>query len=125
MDWNRVIQQRATAVTAETLQQRIRKTLEQGRHSRLDTVLNSMPDGVATTDADGRLTYTNLPMAVLLGLPGAVQDGDGAGDGEGVPVMTEQLTAQWNLSEVDPLLATENRDRAVVTELTTEENGQR
>src|SRR6476660_6300929 len=105
MDWNRVIQQRATAVTAETLQQRIRKTLEQGRHSRLDTVLNSMPDGVATTGADGRLTYSNLPMAVLLGLSAAVQVDDGASQGEGgPPVMTEQLTTKWNLPEMDPLL---------------------
>jgi PAS domain S-box-containing protein len=123
MGWNRVIQQRSSAGESETLQRRIRKTLEQGRHSRLDTVLNSMPDGVATTDADGRLTYTNLPMAVLLGLPHPVRGGDAAG--EAAPVMTEQLTTQWNLPEADPLIAAENRDRAVVTELTTDENGQR
>ena len=41
------------------------------------------------------------------------------------PLMTEQLTTKWNLPETDPLLAAENRDRAVVTELTKEENGQR
>ena len=40
---NRVIKQRASAGESESLQRRIRKTLEQGRHSRLDTVLNSMP----------------------------------------------------------------------------------
>ena len=125
MGWNRVIQQRSRAGESESLQRRIRKTVEQGRHSRLDTVLNSMPDGVATTDADGRLNYTNLPMSVLLGLPGAVQD-DGTSESEGgPPVMTEQLTTKWNLPEMDPLLAAENRDRAVVTELTKEENGQR
>ena len=28
-------------------------------HGRLDAVLNSIPDGVATTDSEGRLTYTN------------------------------------------------------------------
>jgi signal transduction histidine kinase len=126
MGWNRVIQQRSNAGESESLQRRIRKTLEHGRHSRLDTVLNSMPDGVATTDADGRLTYTNLPMAVLLGLSGPVQGDDGADQGEGgPPLMTEQLTAKWNLPETDPLLAAENRDRAVVTELTKEENGLR
>src|SRR5262249_25066339 len=32
---------------------------------------------------------------------------------------------RWHLSDDDPLLAAENRDRAVVTELTHEENGQR
>ena len=35
-------------------------------------MLNSIPDGVATTDAAGRLTYTNLPMSVILGLKDVV-----------------------------------------------------
>jgi two-component system phosphate regulon sensor histidine kinase PhoR len=61
-----------------------------------------------------------------LGLSAAVQVDDGASQGEGgPPVMTEQLTTKWNLPEMDPLLAVENRDRAVVTELTKEENGLR
>ncbi len=125
MGWNRVVQQRSSGAESESLQQRIRKSLEQGRQSRLDSVLNSMPDGIATTDASGHLTYTNMPMSVLLGLPVVVQGGDGASEGEGAPGMTQQLTAAWRLPESDPLLAAENRDRAVVTELTKEENGER
>jgi signal transduction histidine kinase len=124
MGWNRVIQRR-TSGESETVQQRIRKSLEQGRHSRLDTVLNSMPDGVATTDANGRLTYTNLPMSVLLALPEAVCGGDATSEGESAPIMRDQLAKRWNLLETDPLLSEENRDRTVVTELTREENGQR
>jgi two-component system phosphate regulon sensor histidine kinase PhoR len=123
--WNRVIQKRASAGQEDSLQQRIRKSLEQGRHSRLDAVLNSIPDGVATTDGEGRLTYTNLPMAVLLGLPDAVRGTNDASEGQSAPIMMEQLTQHWHLSELDPLLSTENQDRAVVTELTHEENGQR
>ena len=123
MGWNRVVQQRASGGEAESLQQRIRKSLEQGRHSRLDSVLNSMPDGVATTDATGRLTYTNVPMSVLLALPAVVQGGDGASESDST--MAQRLTSLWNLSESDPLLLAENSDRAVVTELTKEENGQR
>jgi PAS domain S-box-containing protein len=122
--WNRVVQKRAGAGEAESLQQRIRRSLEQGRHSRLEAVLNSVPDGVATTDADGRLTYTNLPMAVLLGLTESVKGGDGASEAAAA-FMTAQLQSRWHLQETDPLLATENTDRAVVTELTCEENGQR
>jgi PAS domain S-box-containing protein len=123
--WNRVVQKRSNVSETDSLHERIRKSLEQGRHSRLEAVLNSVPDGVATTDAEGRLTYTNLPMAVLLGLPEAVQGGDGASEVEATPFMTAQLQSQWLLSEDDLLLAAENRDRAVVTELTGEENGQR
>lgn len=125
MGWNRVVQQRFSAGQTETLQQRVRKSLEQGRSSRLDAVLNSVPDGVATTDSEGRLTYTNLPMSVLLGLTDVVRAGDGATEAENAPIMTEQLTNRWQLSESDPLLLDDNRDRAVVTELTHEENGQR
>src|SRR5258705_1895796 len=64
-------------------------------------------------------------MAVLLGLPDAVRSDDEPAEGEGLLLMTEHLTARWNLPATDPLLAAENRDRAVVTELTKEENGQR
>jgi PAS domain S-box-containing protein len=125
MGWNRVIQQRSNVSQAETLQERIHKSLERGRHSRLDAVLNSIPDGVATTDAEGRLTYTNLPMSVLLGLPDAVRGAGGASEVENAPIMIDHLTTRWHLSEMDPLLTEENRDRSVVTELTREENGQR
>jgi PAS domain S-box-containing protein len=125
MGWNRVVQNRFNSGEADSLQQRIRKSLERGHHSRLEAVLNSVPEGVATTDAEGRLTYTNLPMAVLLGLPEAVAGGDGASEAEPAPFMTAQLQSEWLLPEGDPLLATENRDRAVVTELTRDENGQR
>jgi PAS domain S-box-containing protein len=123
--WNRVIQQRAGAARADSLEQRVRQSLEKGRHSRLDAVLNSMPDGVATTDADGRLTYANLPMAVLLGLKGVVAAGDGASQGADAAIMTEQLLKRWHLVESDELLSDESRDRAVVSELTRDEHGER
>jgi two-component system phosphate regulon sensor histidine kinase PhoR len=124
MGWNRVIQQRFGGGQAESLQQRIRQSLDQGREGRLDAVLNSVPDGVATTDAEGRLTYMNLPMAVILGLKDAMQGGDGAATSE-LPLMAEQLRLRWKLAETDPLLQSENSDRAVVTELAREEGGER
>jgi two-component system phosphate regulon sensor histidine kinase PhoR len=123
--WNRVVQQKLLPNQSDTLQQRIRQSLERGRQSQLDAVLNSIPDGVATTDAEGRLTYTNLPMSVILGLKDIVGAGDGASQGDGGPLMTDQLVQRWHLGESDPLLSSENCDRAVVTELTREEDGQR
>jgi two-component system phosphate regulon sensor histidine kinase PhoR len=119
--WNRVVQQRFSN-KSDSLQQRIRQSIEDGRHSRLDAVLNSVPDGVATTDGEGRLTYTNLPMSVMLGLKDVVNAGDGAAASQ---KMTELLIKRWQLSESDGLLADENRDRAIVSELTREENSQR
>jgi len=122
LGWNRVVKQRFSRGREDTLQQRIRKSLDEGRQGRLDAVLNSVPDGVATTDDNGRLTYTNLPMAVILGLPNVVA---GSG-GDGVaPLMNELLIKRWQLSENDALVSHENQDRSVVTELMREENGQR
>jgi signal transduction histidine kinase len=123
--WNRVVQRQLNGSAADSLQQRLRQSLEQGHQSRLDAVLNSIPDGVATTDADGRLTYTNLPMATLLGLKDAVGAGSERDRTEELPGMLALLDSQWKLAEGDPLLAEENRDRPVVAELTREENAQR
>ena len=124
--WNRVVEAASRRIGSGHAAAADPQSLEQGRQSRLDAVLNSIPDGVATTDADGRLTYTNLPMAAILGLKDVVGAGS---DGE----RTERAArddraawqARWKLAEADPLLAEENRDRPVVTELTREENGQR
>jgi two-component system phosphate regulon sensor histidine kinase PhoR len=125
LGWNRVVRQRLNAPKAESLRERIRQSLEHGRHSRLDALLNSIPDGVATTDAEGRLTYTNVPMAVIIGLPEAVgSSGDSFAD-DAAPRITDQFVLHWNLPDTDALLAEENRDRPVITELTRDENGQR
>jgi two-component system phosphate regulon sensor histidine kinase PhoR len=123
LGWNRVIQHRFRVSQAEGLGQRIRQSLEQGRQSRLDAVLNSIPDGVATTDAEGRLTYTNVPMSVLMGLRDVV--GGGNQEDKKAPLMRDHLVKRWQLPEAEELFSDENRDRPVVTELTREENGQR
>jgi signal transduction histidine kinase len=123
LGWNRVVQQRFSGQT-DSLPQRIRQSLAQGRNGRLDAVLNSIPDGIATTDDQGRLTYTNLPMSVLLGLKDVVNSGEESTTAD-APSMIAQLIKRWQLSETDALLSQENRDRAVVTELTREENAQR
>ncbi len=123
--WNRVVHEKLVGGQGESLQQRIRQSLERGRQGRLEAVLNSIPDGVATTDAAGRLTYTNLPMTVILGLKGVSTGDDGASEAGTAPLLTDQLMDRWQLPETDALLAAENRDRPVVTEVTREENGLR
>ena len=122
--WNRVVQQRSCAAQTDALRERVRKSLEQGRHSRLDAVLNSIPDGVATTDAEGRLTYMNLPMAVIMGMKDVTSAGIDGTKGD-APRMADELVRRWKLPADDPLLAQENRDRSVVSELVREENGER
>ena len=54
-------------------------------------MLNSIPDGVATTDATGQLTYTNLPMAAILGMKDIVGATDANYGAEQRPKMTDLL----------------------------------
>jgi two-component system phosphate regulon sensor histidine kinase PhoR len=124
LGWNRIVRQRLDQPQADSLRQRLRRSLEQGRHNRLDAVLNSIPEGLATTDADGRLTYTNMPTAVMIGLREVIAAGENGAAGES-PRMVEQLGQRWKLDTSDPIVLEENRDRPVVSELTREENGQR
>lgn len=125
MGWNRVVQQKFTTGRGESLQERLRQSLDRGKQGRLQAVLNSVPEGIATTDAAGKLTYTNLPMSVILGMAGPPVGGDGAAASDGQHSMAELLMQRWQLPESDPLLASENASRPVVTELTREENGER
>jgi two-component system phosphate regulon sensor histidine kinase PhoR len=125
MGWNRVVQHRLATPQGETLRERVRQSLEQGRNGRLDSVLNSIPDGVATTDAGGRITYMNMPMAVMIGLKEVVNKEAQSDTGGGSPRMSERLAQQWQLPDTDELVADENRGRPVITELARDENGQR
>jgi two-component system phosphate regulon sensor histidine kinase PhoR len=123
--WNRVVQRGFETSGGEQLAERIRNSREEVRQGRLDAVLNSIPDGVATTDGDSRLTYANLPMGVILGIRDVVRADGGNDTGGESPRLTDCLAKEWTLSETDPLVSSENRDRTVVTELSREENGQR
>jgi two-component system phosphate regulon sensor histidine kinase PhoR len=123
--WNRVVRHKLAGDGRLSLQDRVRDSLSRGRQGRLDAVLNSIPEGLATTDTTGRLTYANTPMAVLLGLKDTSLGSDDGSQNDGAPAMIEQLRLRWHLADGDVLLAEENRDRPVVTELMREENGQR
>jgi signal transduction histidine kinase len=125
LGWNRMVAERNHAPQAETLGQQIHQSMEKGRQSRLDGVLNSIPDGVATSDRFGRLTYSNLPMATILGMNDVVGAAGGEYQTQDSPKMTELLVERWQLASSDALHADENRDRPVVTELTRVEEGQR
>ena len=125
MGWNRVVNQRASGGRSDELGLQIQQSLQKGRQGRLDGVLNSIPDGVATTDASGQLTYTNLPMAAILGMNDIVGATDASYGPESAPKMTDLLIEGWQLSPSDALLSEDNQHRPVVTELTRLEDGQR
>lgn len=125
MGWNRVVNERSAGSRSGELGQQIQQSLAKGRQGRLDGVLNSIPDGVATTDASGQLTYTNLPMAAILGMNDIVGATEGNHAPGSAPKLTDLLTSGWQLSASDSLLSADNKDRPVVTELSRVEDGQR
>jgi signal transduction histidine kinase len=125
MGWNRVVTQRASGGHATEIGQQIQQSLAQGRQGRLDGVLNSIPDGVATTDAAGQLTYTNLPMAAILCMKDIVGATDANYGPGSAPKMTDLLIDVWQLSPSDALLSVDNKDRPVVTELSRVQDGHR
>lgn len=124
LGWNRVVAQRLDSHPPGDLRQRIQESLQAGRHSQFDAVLNNLPEGVATCDRDGKITYTNLPMAAILGMKEPIRPA-GASLQADHPKMIDLLASKWQISESDDLLAESNQDRPVVTELEHEENGRR
>ncbi len=122
--WNRVVTERLNAPREDTIDQRMDRSLVTSRRSRLAAAINSVPDGMATTDRNGVLTYTNVPMAAILGMPDVVDAADHQ-SGTVAPKMTDLLVKRWKLPATSPLFAPENGDRPVVTELVREEQGQR
>jgi signal transduction histidine kinase len=125
LGWNRMISQRVGNGRSDRLGDQIHDSLKNQRQSRLDGVLNSIPDGVATTDRTGKLTYTNLPMATILNMKDIVGAVDGDYGATDAPSMVDQLIESWQLTSTNPLQSEENLDRPVVTELTRLEDGQR
>jgi two-component system phosphate regulon sensor histidine kinase PhoR len=125
MGWNRVVNQRTAGSHASELGQQIQQSLVKGRQGRLDGVLNSIPDGVATTDGTGQITYTNLPMAAILGMKDIVGATDASYGAGNEAKLTDLLIEGWLLSPSDALLSADNQDRPVVTELSRLEDGQR
>jgi two-component system phosphate regulon sensor histidine kinase PhoR len=125
MGWNRVVSQRSSGHQTGELGEQIQQSLARGRQGRLDGVLNSIPDGVATTDATGQITYTNLPMAAILGMKDVVGATDANHTAGSAPKLTDLLIESWQLLADDPLLASDSMDRPVVTEIERVEDGQR
>jgi signal transduction histidine kinase len=123
--WNRVVKERLNSPHDNSINQRLDRSLQSSRQHRLDAAINSIPDGMATTDREGVLTYTNLPMAAILAMSDVVSADDNHPATVAAPKMTDLLVKRWKLPAASPLLSADNRDRPVVTELVREERGQR
>ncbi|MGQ9574691.1 MAG: ATP-binding protein [Thermoguttaceae bacterium] len=64
--WNRLAQQHNLARQKAGLESRLAAALEGFRQRKADQILNSLPDGVALTDDQGRISFANQALAALL-----------------------------------------------------------
>jgi two-component system phosphate regulon sensor histidine kinase PhoR len=108
MGWNRLAEERAAMRERSGLQSRLTEALEGFRQRKADLILNSLPDGVALTDNEGRVTFANQALVALLGLrEGAAPSGK----------TMEQLLGTAAAGPGSPFADPESRDRTVVMEL--------
>ena len=64
--WNRLIKEFEGKATQNGLESRLGVALEGFRNRQTDQVFNSLPDGLAVTDAEGRITFANHALQALL-----------------------------------------------------------
>lgn len=67
LGWNRLAERCNEAQRSSGLESRLTQALEGFRQRKADQILNSLPDGVALTDDQGRITFANQALAALLG----------------------------------------------------------
>ncbi len=68
--WNRVVdllKQNRSSGTADILSSRLAEAVAAREQNGMQDVLHNLPDGIAVTDRDGRITFANRAVAALLG----------------------------------------------------------
>ncbi len=71
--WNRIVLSLAAGPSARRLDDRLAEAVENYRSQKSEHILNSLPDGVAVTAEDGRISFANAALVSLLGMGTAGQ----------------------------------------------------
>jgi signal transduction histidine kinase len=65
--WNRIVSELGQRTApASSLESRLGKVLDGFRQRKSEQILNSLPDGIAVTDAEGQITFANQALVALL-----------------------------------------------------------
>lgn len=67
--WNRLVSLLSQRGSQPSLQSRLGDVLEGFRQRKSEQILNSLPDGVAVTDVQGRITFANPALVALIAAP--------------------------------------------------------
>ncbi|MCA9118973.1 MAG: PAS domain-containing protein [Planctomycetaceae bacterium] len=65
LGWNRIVGRFHEESTNGSLDQRINQAVQSLRQGKSDDVLNSLTDGIAVCDQDGKMTFANQAMAAM------------------------------------------------------------
>lgn len=66
LGWNRLVERVRGHCVPQDLQTNLLQSLQSRHEHRFETILNVLPEGVALTDQDGKVTYANRAFQVLL-----------------------------------------------------------
>jgi len=116
LGWNRLIRHFEEESQGGSLDHRLNQALQSLRRDKVDEVLNSLADGVAVTDAEGRVTFANQALEAILASDAAAGSLVGAAmeDRLGLPAQSPALR-----QFLDPAL----HQRLVVQEISWEREG--
>jgi two-component system phosphate regulon sensor histidine kinase PhoR len=108
--WNRLVAERETTFARAGLETRVITALDAFRTRQADEILNTLPDGIALTDAEGRITSANHALTMLLG----------QGTAAPASLLGKSMEDCLQLAALPgerPLLRPETKSRLVVEEL--------
>lgn len=108
--WNRLAEQYSLARKTGAVESRLSAALEGFRQRKADQILNSLPEGIALTDDQGKVTFANQAAGALLGSPGD----HGALGGK---TMEDLLGLDAGNETAKAFLDPDSRARTVVAEL--------
>ena len=96
LGWNRVVDRLNEQVDCSPLEQRISDAVASRKQSRTDTILQSISDGIAVTDPEGRIEFANNALAAILGVE---CEGDDL-NGESIRKYVESTEAEEQLGKL-------------------------
>ena len=108
--WNRLVESFRNNTRQIDFHARLNQALEGYRQKKLEQILNSLSDGVAVTDENGRITFANKALVGLLGMGTS----DEAASGK---TMEECLALESAGVRATELLDPSLRERTVVIEM--------
>lgn len=67
--WNRLVEEKLRRQTGGTVEAKVAAGLTAHRERKAEAILRSLPDGIAMTDYDDKITFVNSAFSAIAGIP--------------------------------------------------------